>query len=228
MKRVIIAVAVSSVFSAPVFASGYNVGQGNGDKVTINVTPVAQPVVLASPAVPSNNSANGGLGGEGGSATGGVGNGGSGFGGNAVGGMGGAGGTGGIGGSGGSGIGGSSNANGSQSVTVNETQVKQYRPVPAPAPVYVAVPNGSCKTGAGVSVTGGSFGVSVGGAVMDESCNARYDAAALESLGLHDAAIARLAQSPEVARALDDAYGTRYSTKPEAQPVNSNNWQGVQ
>ena len=124
------------------------------------------------------------------------------------------------------GIGG--NAPDTNTTTTPSNEAKQYRPVPAPAPIYVAVPNGSCKTGAGVSITGGSFGVSAGGAVMDESCNARYDAAALESLGLHEAAVARLAQSPEVARALDDAYGTSFSTKPEAQPLNVDNWQGVQ
>jgi hypothetical protein len=229
MKRVILAAVVSAAFSAPTFAGNFGVGNGdtithNGDNVTQNVpvsssssvsdsaafggNATANPVSIGQASADSHNNTNNIAQGSATANPNAVANGGQGgF---------------------ASGQGGNANAAGTQVVNVSDNQVKQYRPVPAPAPVYVAVPNGSCKTGFGASVTGGGFGVSAGGAVMDESCNARYDAAALESLGLHDAAIARLAQSPEVARALDDAYGTRYSTKPEAQPVNSNNWQGVQ
>ena len=208
MKRVFLAAVVAAAFSAPAFANGDHVIQNVpvsssssvADAAAFGGNATANPVSIGQASADSHNNTNNIAQGSATANPYAVAN----------------------------GQGGNADAAGTQVVNVSETQVKQYRPVPAPASIYVAVPNGSCKTGAGVSVTGGSFGVSAGGAVMDESCNARYDAAALESLGLHEAAVARLAQSPEVARALDDAYGTSFSAKPEAQALNVNNWQGVQ
>jgi hypothetical protein len=137
------------------------------------------------------------------------------------------------GGQGGIGVGGqgtaSASANGAQGNTTVVTQQSNYkRGAASPADVNIAIPNGVCRYGAGASVTTGTFGVSIGGTAQDEECNARYDAATLMALGLPEAAVARMAQNPAVARALDDAYGTSFSAKPEAPAVNANNWQGVQ
>lgn len=52
-----------------------------------------------------------------------------------------------------------------------------------------------------------TFGVSFGTAWQDDNCNARYDAQALNALGLRSAAIARLCQRPDNASAIEAAGG---------------------
>jgi hypothetical protein len=137
------------------------------------------------------------------------------------------------GGQGGIGVGGqgtaSASANGAQGNTTVITQQSNYkRNTASPADVNVAIPNGVCRYGGGASVSTGTVGISVGGAMQDEECNARYDAATLMALGLPEAAIARMMQNPAVARAIKDAYGVGLQEEAAPAPATTENWRGLQ
>lgn len=63
--------------------------------------------------------------------------------------------------------------------------------------------NGTCLGSASGGVQGAAFGVSLGSTKKDEGCDARYDAATLMSMGQPRAALARLCQREEIAKAIE-------------------------
>ena len=66
---------------------------------------------------------------------------------------------------------------------------------------------------------GAAFGFSIGSTKLDPDCNARADADALSRMGKPRAALARLCQREDIARAIE-ASGEQCPTKP-AQPVSA-------
>jgi hypothetical protein len=70
------------------------------------------------------------------------------------------------------------------------------------APDIIASPTAPCRVAIGIG--GGAIGgaLSIVGSTLDEGCDAREDARLLHNLNQHDAALKRLCQKPEMARAL--------------------------
>lgn len=66
---------------------------------------------------------------------------------------------------------------------------------------------------------GAAFGFSIGSTKLDQDCNARADADALSRMGKPRAALARLCQREDIAKAIE-ASGEQCPTKP-AQPVSA-------
>jgi hypothetical protein len=114
---------------------------------------------------------------------------------------------------------------GATSLTVNEaappattrddSKLKIYNTPDAVA--MIASPTAPCRIqmGAGASVPG--IGISAGGSVLDEGCDAREDARLLHNLGLQTAAVKRLCAKPEMAVAL----GVMCPAAPAQAPVQS-------
>lgn len=93
----------------------------------------------------------------------------------------------------------------------------------------LAASNGTCSGSTSAGAQGASFGVSIGSTWTDIGCDARYDAQALQAMGMRSAAIARLCAKPEIAQAMEAA-GTpcpksdarRAEAILNAQPIASN------
>lgn len=109
----------------------------------------------------------------------------------------------------------------SNSTTIVESQ----RPVASAIAAPLAASNGTCMGSTSAGAQGVTIGLSVGTTWTDSSCDARYDAQALSSLGQPVAALARLCQKAEIAAAVE-ASGQKCPTKPapamktaDAQPV---------
>lgn len=75
------------------------------------------------------------------------------------------------------------------------------------APDIVANPTAPCRIATNISGAGVGFGFGFGGSVLDEGCDARADATMLLAAGEGEAAIARLCQKPEMAKALGSRCG---------------------
>ena len=97
----------------------------------------------------------------------------------------------------------------SNSTTIVESQ----RPVASAIAAPLAASNGTCMGSTSAGAQGVTIGLSVGTTWTDSSCDARYDAQALSSLGQPVAALARLCQKAEIAAAVE-ASGQKCPTKP--------------
>ena len=73
------------------------------------------------------------------------------------------------------------------------------------APAIIASPTAPCRVQGGVGGSAPGFGLSFGGSVLDEGCDAREDARLLHNLGLQAEAVKRLCAKPEMAVALGEA-----------------------
>lgn len=69
----------------------------------------------------------------------------------------------------------------------------------------LAASNGTCMGSSSVGGQGAAFGISFGTTWRDSDCDMRYDAQALQSVGMADAAVARLCQKAEIASAMEAA-----------------------
>lgn len=65
--------------------------------------------------------------------------------------------------------------------------------------------NGTCMGSSSAGAQGAALGVSFGTTWTDTSCDIRYDAEALRAANMPRAAIARLCQKPEIAKAMEAA-----------------------
>lgn len=77
----------------------------------------------------------------------------------------------------------------------------------------------NCLGSASGGAQGAAFGFSIGSTKLDQDCNARADADALSRMGKPRAALARLCQREDIAKAIE-ASGEQCPTKP-AQPVSA-------
>lgn len=75
------------------------------------------------------------------------------------------------------------------------------------APDIIANPTAPCRIATSVSGAGVGFGFGFGGSVLDDGCDTRADATMLLAAGEGEAAIARLCQKPELAKALGGRCG---------------------
>jgi hypothetical protein len=114
---------------------------------------------------------------------------------------------------------------GGNTVTSTTTIVESQRPVASAIAAPLAASNGTCMGSTSAGAQGVTIGLSVGTTWTDSSCDARYDAQALSSLGQPVAALARLCQKAEIAAAVE-ASGQKCPSKPapamktaEVQPV---------
>jgi hypothetical protein len=93
----------------------------------------------------------------------------------------------------------SSGAASGSTLTVNEA--RQYRIAPDVA-VSNASPTAPCRVTHAAGGSGAGFGFSIGSSTLDEGCNVREGARALFNVGLKDAAIQALCQSPVERKAM--------------------------
>lgn len=107
--------------------------------------------------------------------------------------------------------GGTQSATQANAVTVNGDtvtyQAQQRDPVASAWAAPLTSGSNTCMGSSSGGAQGVTFGVSFGTAWQDDNCNARYDAQALNSLGLRPAAIARLCQRSDNAKAIEAAGG---------------------
>lgn len=107
---------------------------------------------------------------------------------------------------------------GGNTVTSTTTvQAQERDPVSTAYAPALAAHN--CLGSASGGAQGAAFGFSFGSTKLDPGCDARADAATLVSMGLQRAAIARLCQREDIAKAIE-ASGEQCPTKP-AQPVSA-------
>jgi hypothetical protein len=136
------------------------------------------------------------------------------------GGRGGAGGQGGLGGAGGQGFGGEGGAASASSSSGGNVQSVSIASAPAdqrittrqegtarianPPDSTVVVPGATvpCFATYGANVSTPGLGIGFGGGLVDQDCTAREDARTLVSMGMTDAAVARLCQRPDMRQAL--------------------------
>ncbi len=97
--------------------------------------------------------------------------------------------------------------NSTSNVTVQgDTYAAQARnPVATAYSGPLTASNGTCMGSSSAGAQGVGFGVSIGSTWTDSSCDMRYDAQALVAAGMAKAALARLCQKPEIARAMESA-----------------------
>jgi hypothetical protein len=88
------------------------------------------------------------------------------------------------------------------------------------APDIIANPTAPCRIATSVSGAGVGFGFGFGGSVLDDGCDTRADATMLLAAGEPDAAIARLCQKAEMAKALGGRCGAPV-TGPSAPAISS-------
>lgn len=91
------------------------------------------------------------------------------------------------------------NSKQSTSVVIEDAR----NPVASAFAAPLAASNGTCMGSTSAGAQGVTIGVSVGTTWTDSSCDARYDAQALASLGQPVAALARLCQKAEIAAAVE-------------------------
>lgn len=81
-------------------------------------------------------------------------------------------------------------------------QANQVRQAPAVIGSGLVAASNTCMGSTSVGGSGVGFGFSVGSTWTDGDCNARSDAALLHNMGLTTAALQRLCERPELAKAL--------------------------
>lgn len=107
---------------------------------------------------------------------------------------------------------------GGNTVTSTTTvQAQERNPVSTAYAPALAAHNCLGSTSGGAQ--GAAFGFSIGSTKLDQDCNARADADALSRMGKPRAALARLCQREDIAKAIE-ASGEQCPTKP-AQPVSA-------
>jgi hypothetical protein len=85
--------------------------------------------------------------------------------------------------------------------TLINNEARQYRVAPDVA-VSNASPTAPCRVTHAAGGSGAGFGFSIGSSTLDEGCNVREGARALFNVGLKDAAIQALCQSPVERKAM--------------------------
>lgn len=98
-------------------------------------------------------------------------------------------------------------------------QAQERNPVNTAYAAPLAASNGTCLGSASGGLQTVAVGVSFGSTKIDEGCDARYDAIALNQLGERDAARARLCLKPEIAEAFSRAGKPCPGTKTAAAPA---------
>ena len=93
-------------------------------------------------------------------------------------------------------------ANSNNSVAVHG-DVEARNPVASAVATGLVASNGTCMGSTSAGAQGVTIGLSVGTTWTDESCDARFDAQSLVSLGQPTAALARLCQKAEIAKAIE-------------------------
>lgn len=129
---------------------------------------------------------------------------------------------------GGNAQGGTGNANGNgvgNTTTLTQTYEAQARdPVATAYSAGLTASNGTCMGSSSAGAQGTGLGLSFGTTWVDTGCDIRFDATALAAAGLAKAAVARLCQKADIAKAMEAAGtpcpGTPVAKKAEtSQPV---------
>ena len=117
-----------------------------------------------------------------------------------------------------------------QNITVTGDTVT-YQESRRPASTAYAAPltaaNGTCMGSTSAGGQGVTFGVSFGTTWTDSGCDARYDAQALNALGMREAAIERLCQKGEVAKAIEAAGGVCRAAGDGKQSASASDGSGI-
>lgn len=121
--------------------------------------------------------------------------------------------------------GGTQSATQANAVTVNGDtvtyQAQQRDPVASAWAAPLTSGSNTCMGSSSGGAQGVTFGVSFGTTWQDDNCNARFDAQALNSLGLRSAAIARLCQRTDNAKAIEAAGGKCPAQADTAKPTSA-------
>lgn len=121
--------------------------------------------------------------------------------------------------------GGTQSATQANAVTVNGDtvtyQAQQRDPVASAWAAPLTSGSNTCMGSSSGGAQGVTFGVSFGTTWQDDNCNARFDAQALNSLGLRQAAIARLCQRADNAKAIEAAGGKCPEQADTAKPTSA-------
>ncbi len=119
--------------------------------------------------------------------------------------------------------GGTQSSNQANSVTVNGDTVTYEAQKRDPVASAWAAPltsgSNTCMGSSSGGAQGVTFGVSFASTWQDDNCNARFDAQALNGLGLRQAAIARLCQRADNAKAIEAAGGKCPAQADTAKPT---------
>lgn len=114
-------------------------------------------------------------------------------------------------------LGGNAHSTSGGNTSTTTVQAQERDPVSTAYAPALAAHNCLGSTSGGAQ--GAAFGFSIGSTKLDQDCNARADADALSRMGKPRAALARLCQREDIAKAIE-ASGEQCPTKP-AQPVSA-------
>ena len=94
-------------------------------------------------------------------------------------------------------------SNSGGNTTTSSIQYPDRFPVSTAIAPALTATNGTCMGSTSAGGQGVTFGISFGTTWTDSGCDARYDAIAMDALGLKAAAIQRLCAKPEIKEAME-------------------------